>query len=241
MISHSKIRKLIVLASIGMALLISSATFALVYYRETNDSGTKGDYTANIPKESLDSTWITAKHNGIWLFGDSITVADAYSLAVLLDERHQYTVAVFAQGGAPTRAIVDYAIERKAKSDPAVPPELIVMATGSNDIFYPEIMPSQIKRMKETYPDSKIIWVTTWVQRKTVSTAVQFADARNSGRVNGAILGGNEYVVDWGRFLAEKSGRAEAYLSDGVHTNLAGQAARNELIRQKIQQVMNLP
>lgn len=206
---------------------------SFTFYPATNDSGTLGDYTNSSYTESTDSTWTQAKNSGIWLFGDSITVGDAKDLATTILPDGIIT-AVMGKSGAPTRALLDYA-ENKVASIGA--PRLVVMATGTNDIFCPEIMPSQIARAKSVFGDeARIIWVTTWAQRWAQSAEVQWADSRNSGRVNGAILSSGLRVVDWGRFLGNAVGRDKMYLRDGVHTTdgigekYSGRAARNSII-----------
>lgn len=207
----------------------------MTFYPATNDSGSLGDYTNNGSKTSTDATFISAATNGVWMFGDSITVADSKDFATRLSAAGGGYTAVYCQGGAPTRHVLDFAVAKKNQL--SLQPQIIVMAAGTNDIFNPEIMTSQIQRTRNEFPSSKILWVTTWVQRWSYSQDIQFADSRNSGRVNGAILdSGVDAVVDWGRFLANKPGRDKMYLRDGVHTTdgigeaYSGQGARNQLI-----------
>lgn len=204
------------------------------FYPATNDSGALGDYSTNTVKESSDLTFITARSSGVWMLGDSITVSDSYEFAQRLYAANGGTTAVFAQPGAPTRLLADYALAKKQEFGQ---PDVLIMATGTNDIFFPEVMPAQIARIKSEFNYSKIIWVTTYVQRWSQSIEVQLADSRNSGRVNGAILNsGVDKIVDWGRFLTNKSGRTTNYLRDGVHTTdgvtttYSGRGARNQLI-----------
>lgn len=213
----------------------------LTFYPATNDSGSLGDYSSTSYTQSVDSTFEDAKERGIWLFGDSITVSDAKALAQNLIVDGIIT-AVFGKGGAPTRALLDYAEDRVALSGN---PNIVVMASGSNDIFNPEIMPSQINRAISIFgPSAKIIWVTSWVQRWSQSTEIQFADSRNSGRVNGAIRSAPVTVVDWGRFLANALGRDKMYLRDGVHTTdgigekYSGRDARNALIANAVRSTL---
>lgn len=205
--------------------------------RASVGSGQLGDWTTLGRLISTERQIVPAvDRDGIYLFGDSITVATARGLAesLLADG---ITTAVNAWSGRPTTPAVD-ALEAWVADYGA--PRRLVMALGTNDIFDPSVMAAQIERvMGIVGPQRTVIWPTVQASRSRQPTSVQVADQRNSGWVNAQIVEAsgrhpNLQVVDWSAFLAAKPSRLTAYLSDGVHTTSSGAAARNHMLRRAV-------
>jgi hypothetical protein len=176
--------------------------------------------------------------DGLFMFGDSISVQDGHSLAERLLSRTGDQLAVHNWSGRPTEPAVD-ALAEWAQAYGL--PRRILMATGSNDIFTPPVFAAQVDRaMAIAGPARTVIWVNVQVARTSQPAAVQLADQRNSAWVNLQLADArnrhpNLRIVHWAEFLAAKPSRLTMYLSDGVHTLVPqGQDARNELIVQAI-------
>ena len=177
--------------------------------------------------------------NGIYMFGDSISVQDGHALAERLNT-DGILLAVHNWSGRPTTPAVD------ALADWATTygmPQRILMATGTNDIFDPPVMAAQIDRTMSIVGSTRtVFWVNVQAARTSVTDAVRLADQRNSGWINLQLADAqkrypNLKIVHWAEFLAAKPSRMSPtmYLRDGVHTTVPlGQNARNELIAQAI-------
>lgn len=114
--------------------------------------------------------------------------------------------AVSAAAGAVTRTL---SYSRIYQPDSF---RLVVMSTGTNDIFDPSTMAYNIGRMKVV--DSPVLWGTVYASRSTSYSA----DLRNSGWVNNQIQASGFPTVDWFAFLASYPGyRIPAYIADGIH------------------------
>jgi len=190
-------------------------------------SGKLGNWNALGRSTSTDGAFATARA-GVWVYGDSLTRADYATLAASLTARG-IPSAVDAQGGLPTVPAVDRLAARVARQGA---PRVLVMATGSNDIFRPTFIGPASRRVRTVVgPGTKIVWVNAYVKRTSASALTQTYDLRNTRTVNAAIAAApTDRVVDWYGFLLAKSSRPGAYLRDGVHTSSSGQAARNALI-----------
>ncbi|KOX21181.1 hypothetical protein ADK67_28095 [Saccharothrix sp. NRRL B-16348] len=177
--------------------------------------------------------------DGLFMFGDSISVQDGYTFAQRLHSRTGDVIAVHNWSGRPTAPAVD-ALAQWAQTYGL--PRRILMATGSNDIFTPPVFAAQVDRtMSIVGPTRTVYWVNTQVVRTSQPAAVQLADQRNSAWINLQLADAqrahpNLRIVRWAEFLAAKPTRLTAYLRDGVHTTEPlGQDARNELIVQAIE------
>ncbi|MFE9749422.1 hypothetical protein ACFYOT_31300 [Saccharothrix saharensis] len=177
--------------------------------------------------------------DGLFMFGDSISVQDGYSLAQRLHSRTGDVIAVHNWSGRPTAPAVD-ALAQWAQTYGL--PGRVLMATGSNDIFTPPVFAAQVERVLDIVgPTRKVYWVNVQVARTGQTAAVQLADQRNSAWINLQLADAqrahpNLRIVRWAEFLAAKPTRLTAYLRDGVHTTEPlGQDARNELIVQAIE------
>ncbi|EAP97707.1 hypothetical protein JNB_19593 [Janibacter sp. HTCC2649] len=194
-------------------------------------SGSLGDWKLLGRTTSTDASFKAAKA-GVWVYGDSITRADYADLAASLTAKGVPS-AVDAQGGLPTLPAVDRLAARVARQGS---PRILLMATGSNDIFRPTFVGSAATKVRALVgPGTKIVWVNTYVKRTRVPATMQTYDLRNSMSVNTAVTTARvNVVVDWSGFLRAKASRPGAYLSDGVHTTPLGRDARNALILAKI-------
>jgi len=167
----------------------------------------------------------------VLVVGDSITVFTAGPLAKAL-RGAGWSVCLDARRSQATADALDY-----FRTTSAFPPyvDVVVMATGSNDIFDPAVMTAQVARARRYAGTRPVVWVTTWVHRTIGHPALVSHDLRNSVRVNAAerrvvAASPRTALVDWYSFLQAKPGRASAYLVDGVHPSTRGAAARNALI-----------
>lgn len=187
---------------------------------------THAAWQENVRVVSPDRTWQVARDHGVWMYGDSITAADAPDLSASLG-RHALVLAWDATPGIPTEPAVDRLVERLHDSRP---PARLVMALGTNDAD-PHLVASQVERVMDAVPrTTRVWWVNTWKQRWLVAGGD--GDRRAADLVNAALAQaderhGNLEVVDWSVVVAAAPRR---YLRDGVHTLPAGRAARNDLI-----------
>jgi hypothetical protein len=177
--------------------------------------------------------------NGIYMFGDSISVQDGRALAERLNT-DGILLAVHNWSGRPTAPAVD-ALQEWATTYGM--PQRILMATGTNDIFNPPVFAAQVDRTMSIVGSARTVyWVNVQASRTSYSAAIQLADQRNSGWINLQLADAqkrhpNLKIVHWAEFLAAKPSRMSPtmYLRDGVHTTVPlGQNAHNELIAQAI-------
>ncbi len=230
-------RRLLVAGAVvaGSSVLTAEQAFADGY-----GSGPLGPYL-NSPRviSSDEQIRIVLARKGLFMFGDSIALQDAKSLAERLGSRTQDVLAVNNWTGRPTEHGVD-ALAAWAATYGL--PTRILMALGSNDIFTPPDFAAQINRTMSLVGTTRTVyWVNVQVSRTKYSLETQIADQRNTGWVNLQLAEANRRypnlrVVHWAEFLAAKIDRLTTYLRDGVHTTVPlGQDARNELIVQAIE------
>ncbi|MFG1776606.1 SGNH/GDSL hydrolase family protein [Micromonospora sp. NPDC049048] len=202
-------------------------------------SGDLGDWTAGSKAISAPSRIDEAD---VWLLGDSLTVAGWNDFAVDIHASHGLVTATNGWSGRPTAPTVDVLADWVATYGP---PRVLVMASGTNDIFGPATqgpphLAAQIDRVMQIVgPSVPVVWVEVHIARWLKADYIQYADQRNSGWVNGILWEAagrhdNLSVSIWERYLSAKPSRVPAYLSDGVHTNTTGMNARNELLRQEV-------
>jgi hypothetical protein len=172
--------------------------------------------------------------NGIFMFGDSISVQDGAALEVLLTNRTGDSIAFHNWSGQPTSAAVDALADWERRYGL---PSRILMAVGSNDIYDPPALAAQIERvMHIAGPSRTVFWVNVHVSRFRQPADVRASDQRNSDWVNqqlddAALRHPNLRIVRWAEYLAAQPGGLTPYLRDGVHTTVpVGQNARNGLI-----------
>lgn len=108
--------------------------------------------------------------------------------------------------------------------------DLVVMATGTNDLTNPPVMAGQIARMGGI--ESPVMWGSIYAARQNTYSP----DLRNTGYVNAAIYQSGHPIVDWFAFLAASPAfRIGNYVSsDGVHPDEDGCDAWSELYAQRI-------
>ncbi len=220
---------------VGASILSTEQAFADGY-----GSGALGPWEGLSKRIStLDQINPVLNNDGLYMFGDSISVQDGYSFAQRLLSRTGDVIAVHNWSGRPTTPAVD-ALAQWAQAYGM--PRRILMATGTNDIFTPPVFAAQVDRtMSIVGPTRTVYWVNTQVARTSQTAAVQLADQRNSAWINLQLADAqrrhsNLRIVRWAEFLAAKPSRLTTYLEDGVHTTVPlGQDARNELIVQAIE------
>jgi hypothetical protein len=238
MAEHGTTRRRLLIA--GAAVAGSSLLTAEQAFADGYGSGPIGEYL-NSPRviSGEEQVRTVLAQNGLFMFGDSISVQDAKSLAERLGGRTGDVLAVNNWTGRPTEHGVD-ALASWASTYGL--PKRILMALGTNDIFTPPAFAAQVERtMSIAGANRTVFWVNVQACRTAKPAEVQLADQRNSGWVSlqlaeAARRHPNLHVVHWAEFLAAKIERLTAYLRDGVHTKVPlGQDARNELIVQAIE------
>ena len=180
----------------------------------------------------------TRETNGVYMFGDSISVQDGKALAIRLLNRNGTQLAVHNWSSRPTSGAVD-ALQQIASTYGL--PRRILMASGSNDIFDPPKFAAQVDRaMSIAGRERTVFWVDIQVVRKGLTATVQQADQRNSSWLNMQLYSArtrypNLRIITWAEWLWIKPYRLVNYLRDGVHPSVPlGQDARNELIVQSL-------
>ncbi|MEV4266130.1 hypothetical protein [Kribbella sp. NPDC049584] len=176
--------------------------------------------------------------DGVYMFGDSISVQDGKSLATRLLGRDGSQMAVNNWSSRPTSGAVD-ALQQWASAYGL--PRRILMASGSNDIFDPPKFAAQLDRAMGIAGRNRIVyWVNIQAVRKSVDATMQLADQRNSSWLNMQMYDAQEKysnlrIIRWAEWLWVKPHRLLNYLRDGVHPSVPlGQDARNELIVQSL-------
>jgi hypothetical protein len=202
-------------------------------------SGALGDWTILSRSISATATITYVRdHDGVCMFGDSISVQDGKALATKLLSTTGASLAVHNWSGRPTAPAVD-ALENWAIKYGL--PRRILMATGTNDIFNPPVFAAQVDRtMRIVGPNRKVVWVNTQISRTAKSAAIQVADQRNSAWINlqlaeAARRYDNLRIIHWAEHLASSPNRLARYLRDGLHPSIPlGRNARNGLIIEAI-------
>jgi hypothetical protein len=176
--------------------------------------------------------------DGVYMFGDSISVQDGKSLATRLRGRDGSQMAVNNWSSRPTSGAVD-ALQQWASAYGL--PRRILMASGSNDIFDPPKFAAQLDRAMSIVGRGRTVyWVNIQAVRKSVGATMQLADQRNSSWLNMQMYDAQERysnlrIIRWAEWLWVKPYRLLNYLRDGVHPSVPlGQDARNELIVQSL-------
>jgi hypothetical protein len=201
-------------------------------------SGTLGSWANATHAISTDATCRkVVETNGVFMFGDSISVQDGKALAIRLAGRDGSQLAVHNWASRPTVGAVDALAQWAAKYGL---PHRILMASGSNDIFDPPKFAAQVDRaMSIAGRNRTVFWVNLQVVRKLDATT-QLADQRNSSWLNMQLYDAQEKypnlrIIRWAEWLWVKPYRLANYLRDGVHPSVPlGQDARNELIVQSL-------
>ena len=146
-------------------------------------SGTLGSW-ANATRaiSTVEQIQRVRETNGVYMFGDSISVQDGKALAIRLLNRDCSQMAVHNWSSRPTSGAVD-ALQQWASTYGL--PRRILMASGSNDIFDPPKFAAQIDRaMGIVGPNRTLFWVNIQAVRKAQTATVQLADQRNSSWLN---------------------------------------------------------
>jgi hypothetical protein len=198
---HSRI---IGAAATVVALLVGTAVPAQADF----GSGTLGNWQAMT--HGITGNWSTAN---VGIIGDSITTRCRNSFATLVAKRGK-TLAVNYWSGRPTTPTVDWLL-----SQPRLP-RVLVVQSGSNDIFDPRPVGAQVARLKAGLPSGiTLLWSDVQVSRTKYSAAVQLADQRNSMWVNNQLRENlpKSQLIPWSVWFASSPSRLPYYLQDGVH------------------------
>ncbi|TCO18065.1 hypothetical protein EV652_11693 [Kribbella steppae] len=196
--------RILATAATAVALFVGTSVPAQADF----GSGTLGNWQAM--SHGIVGSWSTAD---VGVVGDSITTRCYRSLGTLV-ARQGETLAVNYWSGRPTAPTVDWIL-----AQPRLP-RVLVVQSGSNDIFDPRPVSAQVARLKARLPAGTILlWVDVQVSRTRYPAAVQLADQRNSMWVNNQLRENlpKAQIIPWSWWLASNPGRIGYYLQDGVH------------------------
>jgi len=156
----------------------------------------------------------------IRIYGDSITFGGKSALAVELNNLG-YTLFVDAWSGRPTTPAVDALVAETWL------PNIVIMATGTNDIFNPTVMGAQVQRAENFIAsynavhgtNVQLFWVDVQATRWSQTDVIQRNDQRNSMSVNLDIYQRipNTHVIGWTARFMDNPNLLTTYLVDGVH------------------------
>lgn len=180
-----------------------------------NPNGTlQNSYTKAAKKtQALSSASLTCTGEDVRLYGDSITFGGKSAFAAEMGARG-LTTYVDAWSGRPTTPVAD-AICAESNFPPVV-----VVASGTNDIFNPSVMATQINRIKACIPaTTKLFWVDVQATRWGQTDLIERNDQRNSMAINYAIWNNLEkgQIIQWSARFLQQPGLLTTYLVDGVH------------------------
>jgi len=189
-------------------------------------SPVKSTWTTTQKKAAYSSSYAVLNDCGedIRFYGDSITFGGKSALAA---ELHNYgqDVYVDAWSGRPTTPVADAICNETVDGLPKV----VVVASGTNDIFNPTVMAGQINRIKSCIASknaarvdgvaTKLFWVDVQATRWSQTDLIERNDQRNSMAVNLAIYQnvGTANVVQWTQRFMANPALLTTYLVDGVH------------------------
>lgn len=169
---------------------------------------------------ALSSAAMACPGEDIRIYGDSITFGGKSALGAELTGLG-YTLYVDAWSGRPTTPAVDALLAE------TVLPNIVIMATGTNDIFNPTVMGAQIQRAENfiaAYNAShgtnvQLFWVNVQCTRWGQTEYTERNDQRNSMSVNMDIYQRipNTHVIGWADRFMDNPGLLINYLADGVH------------------------
>ncbi|MFG1813356.1 SGNH/GDSL hydrolase family protein [Kribbella sp. NPDC049174] len=191
-------------AAATLALLVGTSVPAQADF----GSGTLGNWPAM--SHAIVGNWNTAE---VGIIGDSITTRCYRSLVPLVAAQGE-SLAVNYWSGRPTAPTVDWLLSRPTL------PRVLVVQSGSNDIFDPRPVSAQIARLKARIPaGTTLLWVDVQVSRTRYPAAVQVADQRNSMWVNNQVRENlpKSQIIPWSWWFSSNPGRLPYYLQDGVH------------------------
>jgi hypothetical protein len=212
----------------------------------TSSSGKLGDYTSNPRVRTYDCAKPGAiPGRRILYLGDSITVGGKNDIMARLTQDGWF-VCIDARAGQTTAAALNYYSHSNAFPAYA---DVIVMATGANDIFDPGKLRVQVIRARQYAGTRPLVWVNTYVNRWHAPVRYSSHDLYNTQIVNSYLTRRPgwryiNYVVDWyglvtGRvqypFLPingsppaplKRQLPSVVLLRDGVHTTAQGSYAR---------------
>lgn len=217
-----------VVATIGLTATANARDMAAVDYGSGSlgdwsklnhcDTGCRGvDYATK--RYVYSTSWETAD---VGIVGDSITGRGWGDLQVLLAGKGA-TLAINYWGSRPTAPAVDWLIDRINTGKKI--PKVIIMATGSNDVYSPVAMTAQIRRLKAALPaGTELFWVDVQVTRWRQTQTVQINDQRNTMATNQQIWMEMEpsRVIRWAELFWGAPWRLTYYLVDGVHPSYTG-------------------
>jgi hypothetical protein len=187
-------------------------------------------YSASTPEQFQK----VVDENGILILGDSIARQTSNEYAQRMWDQHELPTAVFNWPGRPTAPVADWVEEFHRR----IPDRGIVIASGSNDIFYPKYWWKQVQRVLDVADGRPVYWVSVYVDRWGSSDPDQrVADLRNSAWINQQLYAmqvhnPNLIVVDWFAYLSQGYNEANVagWLTDGVHPTTAGIDAWSDLL-----------
>jgi hypothetical protein len=196
-------------------------------------SGRLGEWAGKGRTVSSDARFAgVVERDGIVMVGDSIGRLVSTDLSTRL-RAAGIPLAADTRAGRPTAPAAAAVAGIKARFGL---PSRVLVECGSNDVFDPAGFAPLVERvMRLAGAGRSVFWVEVQVCRVRQPFAVQVADQRNTGWINGLLWEAatrhpNLRIVPWSRSLAARPARLAAYLPDGVHPHGAGIAAYNATI-----------
>jgi hypothetical protein len=166
------------------------------------------------------SSYMACSGEDVRIYGDSITFGGKSALAAELNNLG-YTLFVDAWSGRPTTPAIDALV-----AETSLPP-IVIMATGTNDIFNPTVMGAQVQRAEnfisaynlEHGTNVKLFWVDVQATRWSQTEYTERNDQRNSMSVNLDIYQRipTTQVIGWTARFMDNPNLLTTYLVDGVH------------------------
>lgn len=197
--------KKIYAALIAVVMLVLSPLTASAGY----GSGDLGNWQA-----LSHGTWGNLATADVVFVGDSITAGTYPQQSAWLDA-HGISNAGGYWSGRPLHYAVDWALSLSVK------PRILVMASGTNDIFEPTVVTGELARLLAGMPSTtRVIVPDVQIARPATVDHTPLADQRNAMWVNAQIrtVIASANVCNWSTGFASSPGRITAYLKpDGVH------------------------
>jgi hypothetical protein len=209
----------------GSGVLGDWSTLSHGLYCFNPDGSLQNYYTKAARKTyALSSAALACNSEDVRLYGDSITFGGKSAFAAEMGARG-LTTYVDAWSGRPTTPVADAICAEAVNGLPKV----VVVASGTNDIFNPSVMATQINRVKTCIAQkndartdgvvTKLFWVDVQITRWGQTDLIERNDQRNGEAINYAIWNNLDkgQIVQWSARFLQNPGLLTNYLADGVH------------------------
>lgn len=193
---------------------------------EPASSGALGNWrsAAHTRSSTAQMRLVAQNPRGVHLLGDSI------STRLLPELRRRLTgrpLSHDAWNGRPTHAAVDHAA---ADARAGILAPTVIVVSGSNDIFDPWRLETEIDRCRAAIGGRRLLWVTPYVSRSTAPSADMRGSALVALTLERAETAGKLEQVPWFEFLARSGADIPHLVPDGVHPSARGVEALAGLV-----------